>query len=255
MKKLTFALTLALSVAIPAWADDTDDDCGFKLPVGYVFDGDFDPCDSDSELAPITPTPHVGYADKTGKIVITPKFTEAYEFSEGLGLVKHKDKYGYVNAKGEFVIKPTFDDAWSFSEGRAKIEQAGKFGFIDQTGKIVIKPIYDEVGDWFEGGLVSASKNDKYGFIDQAGKTKVAFEYDAVEEFSEGLALVSKKVGTDEDGDEIYHYGFIGTDGKIAIELVYSYATSFDNGTATVIKDGNAYTINKQGKVVKTEVE
>lgn len=219
MKKLTLALLLG-TISLTAWADDTDDTCDFTLPVGYQFADTFDPCDSDSELAPIIPIVNVGYANKSGQVIITPKFTEAHPFSEGVGLVKHDGKYGYVNDKGEFVIKPTYEDAWSFSEGRAKIEHAGK-----------------------------------YGFIDKAGKVKVPLEYDSISDFSEGFALVAKQTGVDEGGDEVYKYGFVNQSGKVAIALQYDYATSFEDGVATVIQDDKVYTINKKGQIVEQESE
>lgn len=254
MKKLTLTLLLGV-ISLTAWANDSDDNCGFILPAGYQFAETFDPCDGDGELVPIVPMVNVGYANKSGQVIIAPTFTEAHPFSEGVGLVKHDDKYGYVNDQGEFVIKATFDDAWSFSEGRAKIEHAGKYGFIDKAGKVVIKPIYDETGNWFEDGLVAVSKDDKYGFIDKTGKVKIPLEYDSISDFSEGLALVAKQVGTDDDGDEVYKYGFINKSGKITINLEYDYATSFDNGIATVIKGDKAYTIDKKGKIVEQAIE
>ncbi|WP_066803443.1 WG repeat-containing protein [Moraxella oblonga] len=249
MKKLGLSLLLCLSLT--AWADDDHDDefCGFKAPDGYVFEHDFDDCD-DLTLVPVTPVSQIGYADKSGKIVIAPKFEEAYTFQEGLALVKQNDKYGYLNPKGDFAIKPIFDDAWGFSEGLAKIEQNGKYGFIDKTGKIVIKPIYEDTDNWFDEGLVVAQKDKKWGMIDKQGKTKIAFEYDIMDKFSEGLALVAKQVGVDDDGDEIYRYGFINNAGKIVIGLNYEYATGFDDGVATVYQGGDYHRIDKTGKII-----
>lgn len=252
MKKLGLSLLLFLS--LNTWASDHEDDeyCGFKAPDGYVFDHDFDDCE-DLTLVPVTPVSKIGYADKSGKIIITPKFEEAYAFQEGLALVKQNDKYGYLNPKGDFVINPTFDDAWGFSEGLAKIEQNGKYGFIDKTGKIAIKPIYDDSGNWFDEGLVVVQKDKKWGMIDKQGKTKIAFEYDIMDRFNEELALVAKQVGVDDDGDEIYRYGFINKAGKIAIGLNYEYATSFSNGVATVYQGDDYHQIDKTGKVIVEE--
>lgn len=47
-----------------------------------------------------------GYIDRTGKVVIHPKFDEARDFSEGLARVEMNSKWGYIDKKGKFVWNP-----------------------------------------------------------------------------------------------------------------------------------------------------
>src|SRR5580658_5395332 len=53
-----------------------------------------------------------GFIDKSGQIVIEPKFAEAFEFSEGVasvlvgGFNDPNSKWGYVDTLGRFVISP-----------------------------------------------------------------------------------------------------------------------------------------------------
>ncbi len=81
-----------------------------------------------------------GYIDKTGKIVIEPKFDTAGGFFEGLALVEIDDKHGYIDKTGKIVIEPKFDFSWGFSEGLARVEIDDKRGYIDKTGKYVWEP-------------------------------------------------------------------------------------------------------------------
>lgn len=214
------------------------------LPRGYTLANADEDCDFSQDMIPVMYRGEVGYADKAGKIVITPKFEEAYGFDEGLALVKKGGKYGYINPKGKTVIRPTFEDAWGFSGGRAKITQNGKFGFIDKTGKIVINPTLDEADSWFAHNLVAVKKGDKWGYLDPQGRTKIAFEYDYASGFSEDLALVAKKTSPTNDS---YHFGFIDKYGNVVIPLNYDRATSFVEGVATVTKDNQIFHIDKQG--------
>ena len=62
-----------------------------------------------------------GYADKSGALVIEPRFDGAMLFSEGLAAVKIDEKYGYIDKAGEWVIEPTFSYATYFSEGLAAV--------------------------------------------------------------------------------------------------------------------------------------
>jgi hypothetical protein len=71
-----------------------------------------------------------GYIDKTGRVVINPKFENASPFSEGLASVRLGGKDGYIDKTGRMVIAPQFDQADSFSEGIARVAVHGKFGFI-----------------------------------------------------------------------------------------------------------------------------
>jgi len=103
-----------------------------------------------------------GFIDKTGKVIIAPKFDGANAFSEGLACVRiidPKEGYvvGYINCKGEMVISPRFGSGRSFSSGLAAVrvftKEWGiipnqKWGYIDKTGQIKIKPTFETVGDF-----------------------------------------------------------------------------------------------------------
>src|SRR5947209_1542723 len=98
-----------------------------------------------------------GYIDRTGRIVIAPRFGGANDFSEGLAVVAFYEggyKEGYIDTTGQVAIEPRFDRAADFSEGLAAVgfdterTQRGcsdcdpnqHWGYIDKTGRIVIKP-------------------------------------------------------------------------------------------------------------------
>lgn len=119
----------------------------------------------------------VGYADKTGKVVIEPKFDDGGNFSEGLASVKVDGKWGYIDKKGQYVINPQFEGVGDFSEGLARMSVDRKSGFIDKTGKVVIAPQFVNVDD-FSGGLALFHEglagfqwqSDTWGYVDKTGK-------------------------------------------------------------------------------------
>src|SRR5436309_561676 len=73
-------------------------------------------------------------------------------------------KCGYANRSGKVVIDPKFDICGLFSEGRASIKVGDKFGFIDRRGKIVVRVQYDEVF-YFSEGLAAVKTTNKWGFV------------------------------------------------------------------------------------------
>ena len=119
-----------------------------------------------------------GYADETGKIVITPQFDEARKFYEGLALVQVSDKWGFINPKGKLVIPAKFDISWenddhNFSEELALMYLNDRCTFINQAGKTVFSLDCDNAGR-FIGGIalvnIDEGKNEKRGYIDKTGK-------------------------------------------------------------------------------------
>ena len=86
---------------------------------------------------------NIGYIDKTGKIVIEPKFSRASNFFEGFAAVAtfggHDpalgvlfDGWGYIDKTGEVVIPAEYRDARSFSEGLAPVKVGDKWGYISR---------------------------------------------------------------------------------------------------------------------------
>jgi hypothetical protein len=55
-------------------------------------------------------------------VIITPRFTRAKDFSEGLARVKVGNDWGYIDATGNMVIDARFARARDFSDGRAKVK-------------------------------------------------------------------------------------------------------------------------------------
>ena len=120
-------------------------------------------------------TSKLGYADRTGKIVIPCMFDEARPFSEGLAAVSVNKKFGFVDKTGKIVIAPVYASVGDFSEGLAYVytssEARAKFGYVDKTGKLVIPVIYSGEGWNFERGFAEVESEDGQQIkIDRTGK-------------------------------------------------------------------------------------
>jgi len=128
-----------------------------------------------------------GFIDKTGKIVIAPKYKYAFEFSEGLANVQKSEKYGFIDKTGKTQIKFKYEEKADFTEGLAAVKISGKYQFINKAGKLAIPTTFDEAEN-FDGGLAEVSigrltyvgtltadnigkinNNVKSGYIDKTG--------------------------------------------------------------------------------------
>lgn len=228
-----------------------------------------------------------GYIDRTGKVVIKPKYEDAQDFSDGLAPVKNNGKWGFINEAGKTVIEPRFDGlGWSdLSTGLAPASLLGKMGAIDRTGTFRIEPEYETVLQPSDGlvavQLPKEKESDyfeKWIYLDYEGHKAIDKEFRGAESFVDGRAFV--KVGFDEwalidkRGNEVTgqhfggfehfgmfsdglvavkikdKYGFIDRTGKVVIKPVYEAAYNFSEGLASVRIGCKRGFINVKGELV-----
>jgi hypothetical protein len=76
-----------------------------------------------------------GYRSEDGRMVIEPRFEQAWTFSDGRARVRRDGRWGYIDRRGQVVIEPRFQRAWDFRHGLARVETAsGRLAYIDTTG-------------------------------------------------------------------------------------------------------------------------
>ena len=107
-----------------------------------------------------------GYKDGSGKVVIEPKYNEAFNFKEGLACVEMDEKCGFIDKNGNVVIDFIYDTACSFSEGVASVTKNDKCAYIDKEGNLVYDFIF-EAATSFENGISLVKKDGKWGYMDK----------------------------------------------------------------------------------------
>jgi len=92
------------------------------------------------------------------------------DFSEGLSRWKFGDKYGFIDRSGKVVIKPRFDLTFHFSEGLAAVQIKKQWGYVDKKGKMIIKLKALSNAEDFHHGLAFVTTEDgRYGYVDTYG--------------------------------------------------------------------------------------
>ncbi len=114
--------------------------------------------------------PLYNFIDDSGNLVSHLWFESAFEFSEGLAVVKANGKWGAIDKTGDFVIKPQHEFLSSFHQNRAAFLKDGKQGLIDKSGVVVVPPTYLNVDSFSDGLATVALGNGLYGYIDVFGK-------------------------------------------------------------------------------------
>jgi len=183
-----------------------------------------------------------GFIDKTGKIVIKPKFLHAADFSDGLAKISIKndlreDIYGFVDKEGKQVIEPQFMNAGSFEEGRCAVENgSGQMGYINKKGDYVKDPKFKYASYFSEGHAVV--EDDRFGYINEEGKEVDLLNYDYCRAFKNNRGPVNYQG----------KWGYVDENGKLAIDMQYDDASCFFGDYAIVQVNRKFGIIDRNGK-------
>jgi WG repeat protein len=186
-----------------------------------------------------------GYVDRTGRMVIPPRFQRAGDFAQGRAAVNLGNKTGFIDTTGAMVFEVQWArSAPKFADGRAPVLIHGKWGYVDRTGRVVIQPAF-AAAMGFSEQLAAVVIDDKWGFIDTSGAIAIAPQFYFAMRFSEGLAAVK----TSEQA-----WGYADRSGRMVIApRPYGSASGFEGGLAQVqVRDGFRY-IDRAGNTVWPE--
>jgi hypothetical protein len=193
------------------------------------------------------------YANNKGEIM-SPWFSNATNFAEGLAAFEQDDKWGFIDKLGKISIPPSFDYAANFSEGMARFttvidNEFGDWGYIDKTGEIVIPMQFKFAADFKNGIAEVKDENGKCGFINAKGEVIIDYQFESSYPFHEGLAAAKT----------IDKWGFIDKNGKIVVPFQFDkiptfvdapFDGGFSGGAAKVDIDGYEFFIDKTGSCI-----
>jgi len=265
-----FCLALASLVAAPAPAAA----CSWDYLIWMPHERDADP------LYRFIRGGKAGYIDRSGKVVIEPKFSF---YGNGGGVFRGGLMHTGV-ASGEYVdtsgkpavtVADGLESSWDFSEGLAAAldEKTKKWGYIDRTGEFAIRPRFEgHSGGYvssFSDGMARIKVADRYGFIDRTGEFVVPPTFLYAEDFHDGMARVVVEGPCSFSGDgpcpgfrilgggdadvrqsddfPACKYTFVDRRGTV-LEARFEWAKDFSEGLAAVTRGEKWGYIDKSGR-------
>ncbi len=175
-----------------------------------------------------------GYINIDNKLVISGKYEDAEDFSEGLASVSIDGEFrGYIDVTGKQITPFKYWLIRPFCNGFARVSVkkngTSKYGYIDKNGKEITGLIYDDCSDFSKDGFAYVSKNGEKFIIDKQGKHTSPWKFGIpingnALNFAEGLAMVELSG----------KWGYVNKELKIVIPCNFGGAHDFENGVARV---------------------
>lgn len=163
-----------------------------------------------------------GYIDPDGILRIPCTYEVANEFSCGLALVKTETGYGYIDEMNRFVIPAEYEEAYPFSENRACVRLGEGYGYIDTSGQVVTPAGFELAFDFCGGSAVV--KQESYGTVDASGTIHLMPGWDQLSPEREGNYYKGRK-------GELW--SFVDASG-VAVSDGYAYLGDFSQGLCPV---------------------
>lgn len=168
-----------------------------------------------------------GYVDQRDRIIVTPKYYEATEIINGIGMIQGNanyfyKKWSYINKLGEEIIAPQFDEITKFGENNiAAVKKNSRWGYINRKGEFVIDLLLDTIEE-FSDGQVKITYNGLHGYLNSEGN----FVFDKNSEIIPYRFKINNST---------YCYGYVTKNDKKITEMPkYEYAGEFINGLSLI---------------------
>lgn len=131
---------------------------------------------------------NVGFKDASGRMVISPRFTDAEDFEDGLGVAYIDEQAFYVDCQGK-TFEVLYDDGVDeFSEGLVRFPQGESIGYRDRQGKVMLPARYGYGSRFCEGlakvgahcrlrredGAITDVQCTDWQYIDRQGRNTAA---------------------------------------------------------------------------------
>lgn len=174
-----------------------------------------------------------GYADTTGKIVITPEFDFASSMVNGYGIVIKNKLSAIIDSTGKVVTDFKYEYIGNFKGKLASFSSKGKYGVLNGAGKEVLEAKYNSVSIYESGYIVVVTSDNRTVCYDSEGKLLLDNHYQRIWPNDEGAFFVAQ--------NRSGKYGIVNAKDSVIVPFEYSFITDHWKGNLLGVQKSNKY--------------
>ncbi len=134
---------------------------------------------------------NIGFADSTGHVLVSPKYTATGFFENGMMTVSVDSVWGVINKGGKGIIAPQYQEIKGYYGELFAVRSGELWGYIDKDNKIIIPFLFSEA-ESFEKEYAVVQKAGYYGVINKQGKTCIEFKYRKIQILPDGKHAIGQ---------------------------------------------------------------
>lgn len=199
----------------------------------------------------------VGVIDKTGKLLIEPKYLDVFipnPSKDVFVCYENSEKFKFLNSKGEELFKDyedvtalqTSELSLDFEKAFFRFKKDEKYGLIDYEGNVIVSANYDELTSLKNRpGEILAKKGEKYGVLGSDGNIKIEIKYDSIigdEYFTDKKGYGETGYIVGEKGSNGFLYGYLNNYAEKVLDVKFesiSRVLKYDESDAYLIVMSN----------------
>lgn len=134
----------------------------------------------DELLLPMKQNGKWGYINDTGKVVIEPVYSQAFDFkTKKYAIVKQGLHFGIIDKQGKLLFATIYDSLKALNDSVLAIQYKGLWGIMTIEGKMILPCSFDGLSAcWWKHLLYI--KDGLYGLLSISGKVITAAKYDEI---------------------------------------------------------------------------
>lgn len=194
-----------------------------------------------------------GFKNEKGEIAISPKYDEAYEFSQNIACVCVYEKKWFADILLFLNDKFRKNSPSSFFDIIAHLTKAVKprYGYINKKGSWILEPIYKKAYPFKDDfALVQEDLSEIYIINTKGEKIKKFNTNYILNRYDKQGFVIIRWIEEDEYGEHVLKEGFIYVAKQLAVDPKYDEIQNFnEKNLAIALYKGKLITINSNGNI------
>ncbi len=127
-----------------------------------------------------------------GDLILNGRYNDVEALGQEYLVVEKSGKKGLIDKSGKILLKPKYQAIGNYENGYVSTLINGKFGIYNYKKGLLLSAKYDKMLRFFGSNYFIGSQRNKFGFVDKDNKAISGFRFDEVKAWTDTSALVKE---------------------------------------------------------------